>query len=66
VLFSFYKSSYTKRAKAIKAYTSLTKFPSLSFSTTFLEDRNLLYDTGSNVLYPQMREYRYMDYIYAK
>jgi len=65
-LFCFYKQTNIQKEVAMRSYSKITKFPSLSFSTTYLEDRNILYENQSNILYPRMKNYYYMDYVYVK
>ncbi len=60
-------SKYSKeRELKIQKLTSLTKLPGLALSTGYLENRVIYYEDYSNQLYPKMKNYLKMDYVYAK
>jgi len=48
----------------LQKITSLTYFPGLAFSTGFLENRILKYQDKSSRIYPQIKYYKQMDYVY--
>ncbi len=50
----------------IKTLTKLTRLPGLAISTSYLEKRVLYYDDYSNKLYPSMKNYSQMDFVYVK
>jgi len=57
---------HAKENKNIKVLTKLTKLPGLAISTSYLEKRVLYYDDYSNKIYPDMKNYSQMDFVYAK
>jgi len=60
-------SEYSQtRQTQIESFTTLTKLPGLALSTGYLEKRVIYYEDHSNSLYPKMRNYLKMDYVYAK
>lgn len=62
-----YHSDYSaQRESQIQTLTRLTKLPGLALSTGYLESRIIYYSDDSNQLYPEMKNYSKMDYIYAK
>jgi len=62
-----FKAKYSEdRAQQISTLTQLTKLPGLALSTGYLEHRISFYSDDSNTLYPKMKNYTKMDYVYAK
>ncbi|MEA1982951.1 MAG: hypothetical protein U9N39_05345 [Campylobacterota bacterium] len=60
-------SQYSQdRESQIATLTRLTKLPGIALSTDYLEHRNPYYADSSNQLYPRMKNYSQMDYVYAK
>ena len=60
-------SSYSKpRETQIRQLTTLTKLPGIALSTPYLENRVLYYRDHSSRLYPKMKNYSKMDYVYAR
>ena len=60
-------SSYSKpRETQIHQLTTLTKLPGIALSTPYLENRVLYYRDHSSRLYPKMKNYSKMDYVYAR
>ncbi len=60
-------SSYSKtRETQISNLTKLTRLPGVALSTSYLQNRVLYYQDHSSRLYPEMKNYSKMDYVYAK
>jgi len=59
-------NTFSEASTPIKDLTSLTKLPGISISTSYLEKRVIYYDDYSNKLYPNMKNYSQMDFVYAK
>jgi len=61
------QASYSPQRKSqIQTLTKLTKLPGIALSTGYLENRIIYYKDHSNKLYPKMRNYSKMDYVYAQ
>lgn len=54
------------RETQLENLTELTKLPGIALSTPYLENRLIYYEDYSNRLYPQMKNYSKMNYVYAK
>jgi len=52
--------------RAIKTISKITRVPGFALSTSYLENRIIYYKDSSNRLYPQMKHYKQMDYVYAQ
>jgi len=60
-------SSYSKeRQNSIENLTKITHLPGITLSTSYLENRVIYYEDNSNTLYPKMKNYSQMDFVYAK
>ncbi len=66
LLLGVYPQGKQEHSQFLSLVTSLTHLPGLALSTSFLERRVSEYQDQSNRLYPQMRYYKEMDYVYAK
>jgi hypothetical protein len=65
LLSGVFLSSASEHYKTLAQLTAFTKFPGVALSTGFLENRVLEYQDNSSRIYPQMRYYKRMDYVYA-
>jgi hypothetical protein len=59
-------NNYKEVDTPIKNLTSITKLPGIAISTPYLEKRIIYYKDYSNKLYPNMKNYSKMDFVYAK
>jgi len=50
---------------AIRTFTKIVQIPGFASSSPYLETRVGFYQDRTNRLYPQMRYYKQMDYVYA-
>jgi hypothetical protein len=51
---------------SVRELTYLTKLPGIALSTTYLQKRVIYYDDYSNKLYPQMKNYSKVNFVYVK
>ena len=65
-LWSLFNITHTPtNTSAIKTFTQIVQIPGFASSSPYLESRVGFYQDQTNRLYPQMRYYKQMDYIYA-
>ena len=67
LIFIVSTSNYSKERKnSIENLTRITNLPGLALSTSYLEKRVIYYEDYSNTLYPKMKNYSQMDFVYDK
>jgi hypothetical protein len=59
-------SQKASNKKEIELLSQITKLPGFTRSTSFLEHRIQIYEDSSNQLYPKMKNYKQMDFVYAQ
>jgi hypothetical protein len=66
-IFLLLSTDYSRdREKQITNVSMLSKLPGIALSTSYLEKRVIYYDDYSNSLYPKMKNYSQVDFVYAK
>ena len=66
LFFSLLSHTEPKSEKTLYTFAKITKIPSLGYSTSFLEQRVVLYNDAENRLYPQMCHFKKMDFVYVR